>query len=128
MRQRILLAVAIIGVIGIVGDHAAHAQFFEDNFASGKARTDFESTTEGTASNPLRMGSCYYNNPNDPILIRVHPTQTCPTGPTIYSQSNGWDHNSGRLSSTYWVTHANHERSFSTANTGPPGQSATIGP
>jgi len=63
------------------------ADYFDDQGnILGRFRTDYDSTTEGSSSNPLDIGSiCLYPDANDPVpFIQVHPSQRCPTGPTIY--------------------------------------------
>ena len=60
--------------------------FDDQNNLLGRFRTDYNSQTEGSSTNPLTIGTnCPYPDVNDPVdLITVHDTQRCPTGPTVY--------------------------------------------
>lgn len=61
------------------------ADYFDDQgFILGRIRTDYNSQTEGSSSNPLDIGPiCHYDSTDPVKLIKVH-ADDCPTAPTVY--------------------------------------------
>lgn len=87
------------------------ADYFDDQGnIQGKFRTDYNSQTEGSSSNPLDIGTaCLYPNFSDPMLIKVHPSQACPTGPTVYPGGPFPYSNVSFSSTSFFVLSANVE-------------------
>jgi len=95
----------------------ASSQGFPDQGFSGGTpviRTDFASSNEGTAANPLTLG---------PICLYA----PCRTGPVAYGQSNYWSQNLPAncyvIGCQYWILGMNNEDAWTTLNPGPPNAS-----
>lgn len=93
------------------------ADYFDDQGnLLGKFRTDYNSQSEGSSSNPLSLGTgCYYPQSEfgTDIFIPVHNSEACPTGPTVYP-GGPYPFSGGPFNQTsYWVLAANVELTFS---------------
>lgn len=94
----------------------AAAQFWDQSFVNGAARSDFDSPQIGTSQSPLSYGECLFTDNNV-----MYPC----SGQTTWPVSN-WD-SFGDVTSGFWVLSANDEPwKFSTTD-GPPNQSHAIG-
>ena len=97
----------------------ATAQFHDQGLVNAKMRTDYNSQTEGTSSNPIT-----YINP----CLFPSPT-ICGNSPPTFSASNWFAQNvAGYPQSNFWVLDFNNEPSYNrggqtTGNPGPPNQS-----
>lgn len=91
----LVLAMAILS-------EAAIAQFHDQGLVNAKMRTDYNSQTEGTASNPIT----YVN----PCLFSI---DYCGNSPTVFSASNSFFQNTTSYpQSSYWVLDFNNENSW----------------
>ncbi len=107
----LLFALAILS-------ESAVAQFFDQGFVNAVSRTDYDSQTEGTSSNPIT-----YINPC------LFPPTPCGNTPTVFSANNWFAQNvTGYPQSNFWVLNFNNEPAYNvgsmtTGNPGPPNQS-----
>lgn len=97
----------------------AIAQFNDQGLVNAVVRTDYNSQTEGTSSNPIT-----YVNPC------LFSTAVCGNSPTVLSATNSFAQNTtGYPQSNFWVLDFNNEPSYNntagqiTNNPGPPNQS-----
>jgi len=105
----------------LISVNSSLADYFDDQgIKLGKFRTDYNSQTEGSSSNPLSLGTgCYYPQSEfgTEIFIKVHRTQACPTGPTVYP-GGPYPFSGGPFNqSSYWVVSANVELSYENNST-----------
>lgn len=116
--------------------------FYDQGFDSADYRTDFDSQTEGTSTNPLT-----YDDPNAPIYPLEPPylgyvntclfnNVSCGSGPTAQQQSYHYSSSPSvwNANANFWVLSVNNEPAFNnirtilqaggptTANLGPPNQ------
>lgn len=105
------------GALLVLAETSA-AQFHDQGFVNAVVRTDYNSQTEGTASNPIT-----YINPC------LFTGAICGNSPTVFSANNSFAQNvSGYPQSNFWVLDFNNEPSYNrggqtTNNPGPPNQS-----
>lgn len=90
------------------------ADFFDDQGNRlGWFRTDYASSTEGTLHNPLEIDTveCYYGQEEfgTELLVEVHASEACPTGPGIYPGGPYYHANIPQDASSFWVLSANVE-------------------
>lgn len=111
------LSVVFGGALLLLAETSA-AQFHDQGFVNAVVRTDYNSQTEGTASNPIT-----YINPC------LFTGAICGNSPTVFSANNSFAQNvSGYPQSNFWVLDFNNEPSYNyggvtTNNPGPPNQS-----
>lgn len=94
--------------------------FWDQGFISPRVRTNYSSSTQGQAGNPLTTTSpCPYFVTTDPLLANG-----CQTSPTTYTASNAFSLNLGSFTDTkFWVLVNNNEPAFNSCNSGPPDNS-----
>ncbi len=114
MVKRTIHVVALL--LACVSADAATVGFYDQGFTQTPVvRTDYQSTTAGTATNPLQASGCHYGqNP-------------CPVLRTIWPQSNYWAQNypvdciPGYTCPPHWWTLVmNNEPTDEDGNLGPP--------
>ncbi len=120
MRRNLtlLLFLLVLLIAGQTPLAAVTYGFADQGFHQASIRTVYDSAYEGTALDPLTLTSpCLWSSSQSIV--------GCPTGPTVYSQSNwwrqNWDNNCGAYyPCTYWVLLMNNEPAFNNCNSGPP--------
>jgi len=104
------------------------ADIWDPGLQRASVKTAFISNNEGTAGNPITVlhpfntnGGCLWDQ-NHPLLIKVSPTQGCPSGPTVYSQGPhyfDWSQYPTGFTSRRWVLEINLEPSWNNINPNP---------